>query len=244
MAQNIYDRPDFFAGYCRLERSVRGLVGAAEWPLIRSLLPDLTRRDVVDLGCGFGWFCRWARMRGAASVLGLDLSENMLARARADTNDPAIRYERADLEFLSLPAARFDVIYSSLVFHYIQDLPRLFGAVRGALKPAGAMVFSMEHPILTAPASPGWIQDAGGRPIWPLDGYGREGARSVDWLAPGVVKFHRTVGDICNALIQNDFILTGLHEFMPDARQVAERPEWARERERPMFLVVAARAAG
>src|SRR3546814_3835209 len=32
MAQNIYDRPDFFAGYCRLERSRRGLDGAPEWP--------------------------------------------------------------------------------------------------------------------------------------------------------------------------------------------------------------------
>ena len=43
---------------------------------------------VVDLGCGFGWFCRWAREHGAASVLGLDVSENMLT-ARAPT--PPIR---------------------------------------------------------------------------------------------------------------------------------------------------------
>jgi ubiquinone/menaquinone biosynthesis C-methylase UbiE len=37
---------------------------------------------VLDLGCGFGAFARWAREMGADSVLGVDRSENMLARAR------------------------------------------------------------------------------------------------------------------------------------------------------------------
>jgi 2-polyprenyl-3-methyl-5-hydroxy-6-metoxy-1,4-benzoquinol methylase len=51
---------------------------------------------VVDLGCGFGWFCRWAREQGAARVLGLDVSENMLARARAATADADITYAQVD----------------------------------------------------------------------------------------------------------------------------------------------------
>ena len=53
MAQNIYDTPEFFAGYSQLERSVHGLEGAAEWPSIRALLPDLRGKAVLDLGCGF-----------------------------------------------------------------------------------------------------------------------------------------------------------------------------------------------
>ena len=71
MAQNIYDTPGFFDGYSRLPRSVHGLGGAPEWPAIRALLPDLTGMHVVDLGCGFGWFSRWAREQGAAAVLHL-----------------------------------------------------------------------------------------------------------------------------------------------------------------------------
>ena len=82
--KNIYDRPDFFEGYSGLARSVKGLDGAPEWPAIRAMLPTLDGRRIVDLGCGFGWFARWARTQGAASVLGLDLSENMLARAQYD----------------------------------------------------------------------------------------------------------------------------------------------------------------
>lgn len=75
MAQNIYDNQAFFDGYAQLSRSVHGLDGAPEWPTIRSILPDLHGKKVVDLGCGYGWFCRSAREQNAASVLGLDLSE-------------------------------------------------------------------------------------------------------------------------------------------------------------------------
>lgn len=67
---------------------------------------------MVDLGCGFGWFCRWARENGAAQVLGLDISEKMLTRARGETADRAITYTRANLEHLELPEAAFDLAYS------------------------------------------------------------------------------------------------------------------------------------
>src|ERR1700688_490398 len=103
MTQNIYDNPGFLQGYTQLGRSVEGLDGAAEWPALRALLPDLRGLNVIDLGCGFGWFCRWARDQGAARVLGLDVSEKMLARARDTTGDAAITYARADLEQLDLP---------------------------------------------------------------------------------------------------------------------------------------------
>src|SRR5215469_7143200 len=163
MTQNIYDNPEFFAGYSRLDRSVEGLEGAAEWPSLRALLPDMTGLRVVDLGCGFGWFCRWAREQGAAEVLGIDVSEKMLARARAHTVDPAIAYRKADLEHLQLAPASFDVIYSSLVLHYIERLGDLLAQVHRALVPGGRFVFSAEHPVFTAPTEPGWSMTAGGR---------------------------------------------------------------------------------
>ena len=90
MTQNIYDHEEFFAQYSRLRRSVEGLDGAPEWPALRALLPDLRGLTVLDLGCGFGWFCRWARQQGAAHVEGIDVSAKMLARSRATTQDPAI----------------------------------------------------------------------------------------------------------------------------------------------------------
>ena len=120
MAQNIYDNPEFFEGYSRLGRSVEGLDGAVEWPALKALLPELCGLRVVDLGCGFGWFCRWARQQGAAAVLGIDVSEKMLARARATTTDAAITYLKADMECAELPEAAFDLAYSSLALHYVR----------------------------------------------------------------------------------------------------------------------------
>lgn len=241
MAQNIYDREDFFAGYSQLGRSVEGLEGAAEWPALRAMLPDVGGLRVVDLGCGFGWFCRWAREHGAAQVLGLDLSEKMLARARAASSDTGIIYERADLDQLSLPQARFDLVYSSLAFHYVEDVLRLFETVHQALSPGGHFVFSTEHPIFMAPTNPGWSIDATGRKTWPVDQYLVEGPRSTDWLAKGVVKHHRTIGTTLNTLIRSGFTIDHVEEFCPTAEQIAAKPELAEELERPMFLLVSAR---
>lgn len=240
MTQNVYDNPEFFEGYSQLGRSVEGLDGAAEWASIRAMLPDLEGKRIVDLGCGFGWFCRFARDEGASSVLGFDVSENMLARARA-TSDPAIGYAKADLEVLELPEASFDLVYSSLAFHYIKDLEALLARVHSALTTGGQLVFSIEHPIYMAPAHPGWSKDADGRATWPVNGYLDEGPRTTDWLAKGVVKQHRTMGTLINILIGLGFTLLHVEEWGPSHAQVAAHPEWAEERERPMFLLVSAR---
>jgi SAM-dependent methyltransferase len=241
MTQNIYDRADFFEGYSGLRRSVEGLDGAAEWPTLRSLLPDLNGLRIVDLGCGFGWFCRWAAEKGAARVLGLDVSENMLARARDSTSDARISYERSDLAQLELAEGAYDLAYSSLTFHYIEDAARLFDSIVRALMPGGVLVFSTEHPIYMAPTRPGWSTDETGAKTWPVDRYLVEGPRTTDWLAPGVLKHHRTIGTTVNLLIRSGFAIEHLNEFAPSAEQIAARPELKDELERPMFLIIRAR---
>jgi ubiquinone/menaquinone biosynthesis C-methylase UbiE len=240
MTQNIYDDEEFFAGYSRLRRSVEGLDGAPEWPALRALLPNLPGLKVLDLGCGFGWFCRWARGQGAARVLGIDVSEKMLARAGADTPDPAITYTRADMEQLELPPASFDVVYSSLALHYVENLSGLLSQAHRSLVPGGRLVFSVEHPIFTAPSEPHWLLNAAGRKIWPVDGYLDEGARSTDWLAQGVIKHHRTLATYINMLIGVGFVISNVEEWGPTEEQIAAEPNWADERQRPPFLLVAA----
>ena len=240
MAQNIYDDPRFFAAYNQLPRSVEGLAGAPEWASIRALLPDLNGRRVVDLGCGFGWFARWACEHGAASVLGLDISDNMLARARAETPDGRIRYETADLDCLQLPAESFDFAFSSLALHYVVNFTRLIETVHRALTPGASFVFNIEHPIFMAPDSPGWMTLPDERKVWPLNGYSREGQRTTDWLAPGVVKQHRTLGTTLNTLIGTGFNIRHVEEWRPTAEQLARHPEWAGELDLPTFLIIAA----
>jgi len=241
MTQNIYDNEEFFAGYSRLGRSVEGLDGAAEWPALRAMLPDMRGLKVLDLGCGFGWFCRWARAQGAAEVLGIDVSERMLARAAESTHDTAITYTRADLELLELKPASFDLVYSSLAFHYIANLERLMSEVNRSLLPHGSLVFSAEHPIYTSPAEPRWSPEPAGRNSWLVNGYLCEGPRSTDWLTRGVIKQHRTLATYINMLLRTGFVLSHIDEWGPTSEQIAARPELADERERPMFLLVSAR---
>jgi SAM-dependent methyltransferase len=241
MTQNIYDDPEFFTAYGTLPRSQTGLDAAPEWPALQAMLPPLQGRTVVDLGCGYGWFCRWAREEGAARLLGVDVSQLMLERARAMTLDPAILYLRGDLEAFELRRHTVDLVYSSLTLHYIADLGHLFAAMAEALVPGGELVFSAEHPVFTAPAEPGWVLDRQGRKTWPIAGYADEGLRQVVWLGKPVVKQHRTIATYLDLLRRSGFALLRLVEWAPAEDQVRARPALADERERPPFLLVAAR---
>jgi len=241
MTQNIYDDPKFFERYGQLGRSIDGLNGAVEWPTLRTMVPDVRGLKVVDLGCGFGWFCRWAREQGAAQVLGLDVSEKMLARAKATTSDERITYAIADLEKLDLPEDAFDLAYSSLALHYIRDLAGLLAQVHRSLAPGGYFVFSIEHPIYMASVRPDWLLVEGGHKTWPVDHYLVEGPRTTNWLSEGVIKQHRMIGTTLNLLIQHGFTISRVEEWGPTDNQILSRPALAEDRERPMFLLVAAR---
>jgi SAM-dependent methyltransferase len=241
MAQNIYDDEEFFLAYSGLRRSVEGLDGAPEWPSLRSMLPVMSGLRVVDLGCGFGWFTRWAAEAGASAVRGIDLSENMLARAAVLTDDRRVTYQRGDLDEIELPTAAFDVAYSSLTVHYLANLDRFVPMVRRSLVPGGVFVFSAEHPIYTAPSKPQFLADDAGHVSWPVDHYLIEGPRTTDWLAPGVEKYHRTIETYLTCLRRAGFALEHFYEWGPTAAQIAEHPEWAVEVERPQFMLVGAR---
>lgn len=238
MTQNIYDDQAFFEGYAQLGRSQFGLAGAPEWPSLKAMLNNVEGGRVVDLGCGYGWFCREARELGAEDVLGLDVSEKMLAKARSMTSDPGIRYVRQDLESLTLPENAFELAYSSLTLHYIVALPALLDTVYRALSPGGSFVFSAEHPIYTAPSNPGWHIDERGQKSWPIDGYQREGKRITNWFAEGVIKQHRTLGTYISLLINAGFVIRELNEWGPSAEQIAAVPALAEEAERPMLFLM------
>ncbi|MDX6041015.1 class I SAM-dependent methyltransferase [Scandinavium lactucae] len=244
MTQNIYDDPQFFAGYATLDRSVKGLDGAPEWLALQQMLPAIEGKAIIDLGCGYGWFCRWAQQQGAAHVLGLDVSEKMLARAREMTEVPGIDYQRADLEALMLPADSLDLAYSSLALHYLQNIDRLFRTLFQALKPGGKLVFSAEHPIYTAALKQGWFIEHDGQKTWPVANYQLEGERLSNWFANGVKKQHRKLATWINALIAAGFVIEQLDEWGPSAGQIAANPGLAEEKERPMLFLLSARKPG
>jgi SAM-dependent methyltransferase len=241
MQQNKYDDLDFFAGYSAMLRSTGGLREAGEWPALKALLPPLDGARVLDLGCGFGWHCRYAREAGAASVIGVDLSERMLAKARAMTNDSAIDYRRMAIEDIDFPSDEFDLVLSSLAFHYVERFDEVVAKVWQCLKPGGSFVFSVEHPVFTARSAQDWYRDPAGRPLhWPLDDYFAEGVRHTSWMVDDVVKYHRTAATYVDTVLDGGFRIVRLVEPTPSPEALAAHPNWADEARRPMFLIISA----
>jgi SAM-dependent methyltransferase len=239
MKENQYDDPDFFEAYSKMMRSQQGLEGAGEWYALKKLLPDFNGRRVLDLGCGYGWHCRYAAEHGAASVLGLDLSTKMLEKARSFTNDPRIRYQNAAIENLEFSPESFDVVLSSLAIHYISNFRGLSQNVRRMLSSHGIFVFSVEHPIFTAYGSQDWIYDSTGNKIhWPVDNYFIEGKRTTIFLGKEIIKYHRTLDSYINGLLDNGFSVTGFVEPTPREKMLAQNPEWREELRRPMMLII------
>lgn len=122
MKENKYDDEKFFQKYAEMTRSKQGLSGAGEWPELKKLLPDFSGKKVLDMGCGYGWHCKYAADHGARYVLGTDISHKMLEISKEKNSDPKIEYQCIPMEDLSFPEETFDVILSSLAFHYVKDL--------------------------------------------------------------------------------------------------------------------------
>ena len=156
MKENKYDDNIFFQKYSQMSRSQQGLAGAGEWETLKKLLPDFKDKRVLDLGCGYGWHCVYAMEHGASSVVGVDISHKMLEVAKEKTHFPQVEYKCCAIEDVEFPEESFDVILSSLAFHYVADYEILVKKIYRILKSGGKLVFTVEHPVFTAYGTQDW----------------------------------------------------------------------------------------
>lgn len=242
MKENKYDDTAFFQQYSRMSRSVQGLDGAGEWHELKKLLPDFYGKRVLDLGCGFGWHCRYAGEHGAVAVTGIDLSENMIAGAMQRNAMPQIDYRCMAVEDFDYQPETFDIVVSSLTFHYLESFDDICTKVYRCLTPGGSFVFSIEHPVFTAFGNQDWYcNEQGERLHWPVDRYFEEGRRHASFLGSDVVKYHKTLTTYVNGLLRAGFELTALVEPQPAPEMLAAIPDMREELRRPMMLLVSAR---
>lgn len=238
--RNEYDNEAFFAEYAKMPRSKDGLSAAGEWSMLRPLFPPLQGKRVLDLGCGYGWHCRFAAEQGAAEVLGLDLSRNMIGEAQKRGGGPQIEYRVCGIEDYEYPEGRWDCVVSNLALHYIEDLEAVFKKVYGTLRRDGVFLFNIEHPVFTAGVGQDWIYTSEGTPqYWPVDGYFLPGARSTRFLGCDVVKQHHTLTQILMGLLNCGFELRAVVEAEPP-EEMLDIPGMRDELRRPMMLLVKA----
>ncbi len=129
-------------------------------PQVMALCEPLAGKLVLDLGCGEGYCSRMLSQRGAR-VVGLDLSERMIALARdAEHAQPlGIRYDVADAVTADLGEASVDLVVAVFLFNYlgVDPMRKTMANVHRMLRPGGHFVFAVPHPafaFMREPAPP------------------------------------------------------------------------------------------
>lgn len=237
---NIYDKKEFFDQYAQMSRSKQGLAGAGEWHQLKHLFPRLSEKRVLDLGCGYGWHCKYAAEQGAKEVLGLDLSEKMIAEAASRNSGENIAYRVCGLDEYDYPENTWDLVVCNLVLHYVADLEAVYSRIYRTLKPNGTFLFNIEHPVFTSGVRQDWIYGEDGRPLcWPVDDYFLPGERSTHFLGCDVTKQHHTLTQILSGLLKAGFAIEAVEEAEPP-KDMLDIPGMADELRRPMMLLVKA----
>jgi ubiquinone/menaquinone biosynthesis C-methylase UbiE len=114
------------------------------------IVGDVAGKAVIDLACGEGYYTRELRGRGAARVLGVDLSHGMieLAEAEEKRNPRGIEYRVGDARTLELPE-QFDLVFAAYLLNYARtadELAEMCRAIARCLKPGGRFVTANNNP--------------------------------------------------------------------------------------------------
>ena len=243
-SQNIYDDDTFFEGYKALREQETCLNDLIEQPAMLDMIPDLKGKNVLDLGCGYGKNCIDFINRGAACVFGVDISIKMLEIAKSESAHKNIQYKSIDMNNISEIKDKFDFVYSSLSFHYIEDFKMLAENIFTLLNVGGCLLFSQEHPIMTATIDGKcyWNKDENGNKIsYTFSNYSQSGLRKSHWYVNNVEKYHRTFGETITTLAKIGFTIDEVVEPIPKEWAIEKLPNIRKELLKPNFLIIKAR---
>ena len=97
------------------------------------MVGELAGQRVLDLACGFGFYTRQLKQRGAAQVVGVDISPEMvrLACAKEQEDPTGVEYRVGDS--IHLPVlGRFDLVTAVYLLNYAESKDQMLGMCRSA----------------------------------------------------------------------------------------------------------------
>ena len=242
MSDNVFDNDAFFESYKGARTKSENYNNLMEQPAMKLLLPDLKNKTILDMGCGFGFSCVEFRKKGAAKVIGIDISEKMLDAARSQNTDENLIFLRHDIEKIDELGLTFEIVYSSMTMHYIVDFEKIVKKVHKVLNDNGIFIFSQEHPMGTASLTgPAWIEDEHGtKTAASISTYLKSGERNVNWMNANVTKQHRPFSTIINNLVENGFSILKIIEPVPTKQILEIAPHMYDEIHRPTAIIIKA----
>jgi SAM-dependent methyltransferase len=172
------------------------------------ILPEVGGLDVLDLGCGTGYWCAWFAKLGASPV-GLDLSEGQLETARQLQQEHGIEFPliHASAEDPPLPDGSFDLVFSEYGAAIWCDPQVWIPQAHRLLRPGGRLIF-LGNGVLVPLVAPLSDEPVGETLLRPLRGLGR-----IDWPAPDGTDFHQAHGARIELLRDTGFEVEALHEL-------------------------------
>lgn len=242
--KNVYDSKKFFDEYQQMRSEKINANNLIEIPIMKKFLPSLESKKILDLGCGAGDMDKYFVNQGADFVFATDISENMINIANAVNGDSKITYKVLKMEDINLIKEQFDIVYSSLAFHYIEDLNKLFSDINDKLAVGGELVFSIESPInmCTCKLFKGDNRkiEKDGKFYLLFNGYNKEGKRDVYWNDTYVTKYHRTYASLVNALIGAGFELVEMLDSYASEEAIRLCQKYKYQEDRPYFTFIKA----
>jgi SAM-dependent methyltransferase len=200
-----------------------------ERPATLALLPDIRSKDILDAGCGPGWYADWLARNGAR-VVAIDCSPRMVRLADERLHGRA-RVMQGDVDLRNLLLSEtFDVILSSLVLHYLADLTVTFEEWARLLRPSGILVFSTHHPIHQASLlDPGYLCAELIEEEWA-------------WLGEKMRYYRRPLRDLTEPLTAAGFVIERISEPTPsEALKMKDAKTYDLLCRLPAFIFIRAR---
>ena len=178
------------------------------------ILPVVTGKDVVELGCGTASFGAWLKRAGARRVVGVDLTPAQLDTARRMDEEFGLGLEliEANAEDTPLPDESFDLVVSEYGASIWCDPKLWIPEAARLLRPEGELVFlrGATLRILCVPD----VGPATDRLVMPQKGLYR-----LDWQEGDMAStdFHPPMGEMFAILRDNRFELLDFRElYAPD----------------------------
>ena len=203
------------------------------------LCGDVEGRDVLDVGCGEGRFCRMLAACGARTV-GVDPTVELLAEARRQ--QPNGVFHAASAEALPVADASMDLVVSYVA---LVDIPDFRGAIREmarVLRPGGCCVVANLNSFSTA-STLYWARDENGnKRHWTMDNYMVERTVSAEWAGMSIVNWHRPLSAYMQSFLQARLTLEHFDEPVPKPAVIRMHPSMQDFHRLPHFWVMVWRA--